>query len=80
MSDARWRVWRTGNPSAGRGRAQFTRADDPGVSGPAERCRCEMGHGRLEALLAADGACVRCEKSYAVAGAVYARVVGPRGG
>ena len=37
--DARWRVWRTGNPYAGRGRAQFTRADDPGVSGPAERCR-----------------------------------------
>ena len=39
MSDARWRVWRTGNPSTGRGRAQCTRADDPGVSGPAERCR-----------------------------------------
>ena len=39
VSDARCRVWRTGNPSAGRGRAQFTRADDPGVSGPAERCR-----------------------------------------
>ena len=38
-SDPRSRVWRTGNPSAGRSRAQITRADDPGVSGPAERCR-----------------------------------------
>ena len=47
---------------------------------PACQDRPSDADGRLEALLAADGACVRCEKSYAVAGAVYARVVGPRGG
>ena len=34
--DARWRVWRPGDPSVGGGRAQRIRADDPAVSGRAE--------------------------------------------
>ena len=37
-------------------------------------------YGPLERCFRLHSACVRCGKSYAVTGAVYARVVGPRGG